>query len=159
MRDNNSISDRSILQTSPNHKSNQVSRWMRHIWTYLQFAEEPLDGVLAHGVDFAPVQRDLAVRLAVLSCRLLQADQALPGLQEDTQDDETSLHVRLRHVHTDTRRACLHVLTLNINTDGDVLQHELRYKRRQLHEPVRRSDASSKHSPDDAVDHWCFHPV
>lgn len=54
-----------------------------------------MDGVLAHSVDLASVYCDSSVRLAVLSCHFLQAHQALPGLQQHTQDHETSLHVSL----------------------------------------------------------------
>ncbi|KAG7220105.1 hypothetical protein INR49_008999 [Caranx melampygus] len=58
------------------------------------FTEEPVDGVLAHSVDLATVQCDPSVRFAVLSCDFLQAHQALPGLQQNTQDHEPCLHSR-----------------------------------------------------------------
>lgn len=54
-----------------------------------------MDGALAHGVDLASVQSDSSVGLAVLPRDFFQAHQALPGLQQNTQDDEARLHVGL----------------------------------------------------------------
>lgn len=70
---------------------------MTKVLTYLQFTKEPVDGVLAHSVDLASVQSDSSIRFAVVSRHFLQTHQALPSLQQNTQDDETSLHVSLRH--------------------------------------------------------------
>jgi hypothetical protein len=47
--------------------------------SYLQFAEEPLDGGLAHGADLGAVQGDPGVGPPVGTRHLLQAHQALPG--------------------------------------------------------------------------------
>lgn len=66
---------------------------------YLQFTEEPMDGVLAHSVDLASVQCNPCIRLAVLSRYFLQAHQALPSLQQNAQDDESGLHVSLMQTH------------------------------------------------------------
>ena len=77
---------------------------MVHGWggggaSYLQFAEEPLDGALAHGVDLGAVQGDPGVGPSVGTRHLLQVHQALPGLQQHPQDHEAGLHVGLKTTH------------------------------------------------------------
>lgn len=49
---------------------------------YLEFAEEPVDGALAHSVNPATVQRDESVRFAIFSGHFFQTHQALPSLQQ-----------------------------------------------------------------------------
>lgn len=76
-----------------------------HTWVtgkaqpYLQFTKEPVDGVLAHSMDLAAVQRNASIRLAVCSCHFLEAHQPLSSLQQNTQDHKTSLHVSLKQRH------------------------------------------------------------
>lgn len=70
-------------------------------WMYLQFTEEPVDGVLPHGANLAPVQSDPCIGFAVLPLHLLQAHQTFPRLQQHTQDHEAGLHVSL--TQTDTK--------------------------------------------------------
>lgn len=83
--------------------------------TDLQLAEEPLNSILPHSVDFAPIQCDPCVGLAVGPHHLLEAHQALPGLQQNTQDHEASLHVSLKR--TDIGEELHRSVDAHINTD------------------------------------------
>lgn len=65
--------------------------------TYLQTAEELLDGTLAHCVNLTAVQRDEGVRLAVRTCGLTQGHETLSCFQQHTQDNKTSLHMSLQY--------------------------------------------------------------
>lgn len=103
---------------------------------YLKFTKEPVDGVLAHSVDLASVQRDSSVWLAVLSRHLLQTHQALPSLQQYAEDHETGLHVSLRHTHTHTQTSetyCIHLMTLiHINSETDTASTLKKHRRTKL---------------------------
>lgn len=83
--------------------------------TYLQLTEEPLNSVLSHSVDFGPIQCNLCIRLAVVPHHLFEAHQALPGLQQNTQNHEASLHVSLRK--TDISDKLHRSVDAHVNTD------------------------------------------